>query len=145
AARSTRTFRRRLGGKVVEQGFRQLSNLGKLHPRARPERHQVEIRRDIPYAHTGSADHTLDVYWSTRVAPPWPVVVYFHGGGFRILSEDTHGLMGLAFARRGFLVFNINSRLAPAHPSPAAFEDACDALCWIADHAAAFGGDPTRL
>ena len=145
ARASTLTLRKRIGGKVVEEGFRQLSNLGKLHPRAKPSRHNVEVRTSIPYAHTGSHDHTLDVYWPTHVKGPWPVVLYVHGGGFRILSKDTHWLMGLAFARRGYLVFNINYRLAPRHPFPAAFDDCCEALCWVKEHAAAFGGDPSRL
>ena len=51
-------------------------------------------------------------------------MLYVHGGGFRILSKDTHWIMGLAFARRGFLVFNIGYRLAPKHPFPAAIADA---------------------
>jgi acetyl esterase len=53
--------------------------------------------------------------------------------------------MGLGFARRGFLVFSINYRLAPRHPYPAAVEDVCRALAWVGQHAERFGGDPSRL
>jgi acetyl esterase len=87
----------------------------------------------------------LDVYRPIRRRGPLPVVLYVHGGGFRILSKDTHWVMGIAFARRGYLVFNINYRLAPQHPFPAAIEDACTALAWVHENAARFGGDPTRL
>lgn len=69
------------------------------------------------------------------------MVLYVHGGGFRILSKETHWLLALLFARRGFLTFNINYRLAPEHKYPAAVEDAAAAFRWVARNAAAFGGD----
>jgi acetyl esterase len=72
-------------------------------------------------------------------------VLYVHGGGFRILSKDTHWVMGLAFARRGYAVFNINYRLAPRHPYPAALQDACAALAWVQTHARDYGADPSNL
>jgi acetyl esterase len=71
--------------------------------------------------------------------------LYVHGGGFRILSKDTHWIMGLAFARRGYVVFNISYRLAPRHPFPAAIEDVCAAFNWVSQHAELWGGDPNRI
>jgi len=53
--------------------------------------------------------------------------------------------MALAFARRGFVVFNINYRLAPAHRYPAAIEDVCAAYEWIAKNAEQYGGDPSQV
>ena len=41
-----------------------------------------------------------------------------HGGGFSMLSKDTHWLMAMMFARRGYVVFNVNYRLAPQWPYP---------------------------
>jgi len=114
-------------------------------PRAQPARHGVERIPDVPYLDTARAHHTLDVYRPIRRQGPLPVVLYVHGGGFRILSKDTHWLMAIAFARRGYLVFNINYRLAPEHPFPAAAEDACAALAWVMENAARYGGDPARL
>jgi acetyl esterase len=73
------------------------------------------------------------------------VVLYVHGGGFRILSKDTHWLFGLMFARRGYVVFNIDYRLAPKHPFPAAVQDSFAAYEWVVKNAAAWGGDPSRL
>ena len=72
-------------------------------------------------------------------------MMYLHGGGFRILSKDTHWMFGFAFARRGFLVFNVDYRLAPHSPFPAALEDAGHALAWVLESAAGFGGDLDRL
>ncbi|MCK6546250.1 alpha/beta hydrolase [Myxococcota bacterium] len=137
--------RKRAGAMVVDGFFRGLSSAGKLHPLARPERHDVEVIRDVPYLGTGRAEHTLDVYRSRKKKRPMPVVMYVHGGGFRILSKDSHWLMGLIFARRGYLVFNIGYRLAPTHPFPAAVEDTFDAFEWVVKNAASYGGDPSRI
>src|SRR6185295_2594817 len=90
-------------------------------------------------------EHRLDVYRPTNRSGPFPTVLYVHGGGFRILSKDTHWIMALAFARRGFQVVNINYRLAPRHRFPAAVEDVCAAYHWLARNARAWDVDPNRL
>lgn len=75
-----------------------------------------------------------------------PVMVYFHGGGWVLGSLDSHdrGVRALVNAGR-CLGVSVAYRLAPEHPFPAALEDGVAALGWIADHAAALGGDPGRL
>src|SRR5262249_2103530 len=122
-----------------------LTVLGRLHPDANPQRHRIEVERDIPYLPTGDRAHLLDVYRPTSSDGPLPVVLYVHGGGFRILSKDTHWVMGLSFASKGYLVFNINYRLAPRAPFPAALEDTCAAFAWVVRHAARWNGDVGRM
>jgi len=138
-------FRRRIGGVAAQAFFEGLSNAARLHPQARPERHGVEVIRDLDYRGSGDDFHLLDVYRPVERSEPLPVVLHIHGGGFRILSKDTHWVMGLAFARRGAVVFNVSYRLAPRHPFPAAVEDVCAAYEWVLDNAARFGGDPSKL
>jgi acetyl esterase len=138
-------LRRRTGALVVDNFFRGIARAGMLHPSARPEKHNVEVLRDLAYRETGLPEHRLDVYRPLADDGPLPIVLYVHGGGFRILSKDTHWIMGLAFARRGYLVFNISYRLAPRHPFPAALEDVCAALEWVRANAARCGGDLERI
>lgn len=140
-------MRRKAGSWVAESFFRGAARLGQLHPRARPEHHGVEVIRDVRYAPGGSPAHLLDVYRPVghRPSERRPALLYVHGGGFRILSKDTHWVMGLAFARRGYVVFSINYRLAPEHPYPAAIEDCARAYRWVVDHADRWGGDASRL
>ena len=136
--------RRKAGTVVVDGFFKTMATVGRLHPAARPERHGVEVLRDLPYRDSGRKEHRLDVY-RPRGEGPWPMVFYVHGGSFRILSKDTHWLMGLAFARKGYVVFNISYRLAPAHPFPAGLQDTLAAYAWMLDHAAELGGDLSSL
>lgn len=105
----------------------------------------VEVIRDLAYGPHPVA-HRLDIYRPRYAPRPLPVLLYIHGGGFIVCSKDTHrGIALLKAARPGYLVFNINYRLAPRHPFPAAIEDACAAYRWVVANARRFGGDPRRI
>jgi acetyl esterase len=114
-------------------------------PDAHPRRHHMEIQRDVGYGPRGDPYHRLDVYVPTRPSKPLPVVMYVHGGGFAMLSKETHRVMAMAVARAGYLVFNINYRQGPRYPYPAPLEDAARALLWVKDNCARWGGDASRM
>jgi acetyl esterase len=114
-------------------------------PDARPSRFDLRLERDISYGPADGAFHKLDAYVPTRAPHPLPVVMYVHGGGFRMLSKETHRVMALAIARAGYLLFNINYRQGKRHPYPAPLEDACRALLWVRRNCERFGGDPSRI
>jgi len=102
------------------------------------------LLEDVPYARHGRATLRLDVLQPVR-AGPHPVLIYLHGGGFAIGSKRTHRAIAAAYAAQGYLVFNVDYRLAPQHPFPAALEDACEAWLWATDHAAEYEGDAQRM
>lgn len=147
--RSLLRFRAEMGRRahdgVAGTFLRGLAAGARMHPLAKPERHHVELIGDVPYMNDGHPDHVLDIYRPTVRRGPWPVVLYVHGGGFSLLSKDTHWVMALSFARCGYLVFNISYRLAPRYPYPAAIADTCAALEWVVEHAERYGGDLSRL
>ncbi len=100
---------------------------------------------DVPYVADGSDAHMLDIYMPTTAPRPWPVAVYVHGGGFKYFDKASHWAAAAKFAEAGYLTFNVNYRLAPKHPYPAAVEDVAAALEWIAANAGRYGGDVSRL
>lgn len=76
----------------------------------------------------------------------WPVVVYFHGGGWVIATLDTYDGSCRALSNGAdCLVVSVEYRKAPEHPYPAPLEDAFAAYQWVLANAAAIGGDPTRI
>ncbi len=138
-------LRRSAGAAVADGFFRGASRLGRLHPRARPEAHGVRVLRDVPYD-AGDPRLRLDVWSpSTHADRPRPAVLYVHGGGFRILSKDSHWIMALLFARKGYVVFNVDYRLAPEHPFPAAVEDTAKAYAWVTENAHLHGASAEHL
>jgi acetyl esterase len=80
-----------------------------------------------------------------RGAGPHPVLVYLHGGGWVCGSPKTHQKLGYRFAEAGYLVFNVDYRLAPEHSFPTPFEDCLAAVRWAHREARRFGGNPERL
>ena len=72
---------------------------------------------------------------------PIGTVVYFHGGGWILGDLDSHEAHAIRIANRcGVVVLNVDYRLAPEHPFPAAPEDAAAALEWAHAHLAELGG-----
>ncbi len=114
-------------------------------PDARPSRYAIELTSNVVYGPSDRHHHRLDVYAPKDSQRALPVVMYVHGGGFGMLSKDTHRVMAMAIARRGYLVFNINYRQGMYSQYPRPLEDATTALLWVHRNAARFGGDPTRI
>jgi cation diffusion facilitator CzcD-associated flavoprotein CzcO/acetyl esterase/lipase len=79
-------------------------------------------------------------------APPRPLVVWFHGGGWVLGDLDSDDpLCRDLCVRLGAVVLSVNYRHAPEHRFPAAAEDAVAALSWAAEHAADLGADPAQV
>jgi acetyl esterase len=77
---------------------------------------------------------------------PFPVLVYFHGGGWVIGDLETHDDMCRRLTNgAGCVVVSVDYRLAPEHKFPAAVEDAYAATKWVAEHAGEINGDAGRL
>ena len=79
-------------------------------------------------------------------AGPFPVIVYFHGGGFVIATNDTYdgSARALTNAANAVLV-SVEYRKAPEHKFPAAHADAFAAYKWVLANAASIKGDPAQV
>jgi acetyl esterase len=97
----------------------------------------------------GDAELSARAYWPRDAGGregPLPVILFYHGGGFVVGSIDIFDALTRAIANAtGSIVVSAGYRLAPAHPFPAAVDDAYAALLWVAANAERLGGDPARL
>lgn len=57
----------------------------------------------------------------------------------------THSKLAHRFAEAGYLVFNVDYRLAPEYPFPTPLNDCLAAIRFAARVASEYGGDPARL
>ncbi len=77
---------------------------------------------------------------------PHPVVVYYHGGGWVLGSQDSDDPFCRDLCvRSGAIIVSVDYRHAPEARFPAAADDAFAALKWVADNAASLGGIPGQL
>jgi len=92
----------------------------------------------------------LDVYMPTAGVPRAgshgrPVVVFFYGGSWQNGSRSSYLFVGAALASRGFVAVVPDYRTWPDTAFPGFVDDAATAVRWARDHAAEFGGDPSRI
>lgn len=77
---------------------------------------------------------------------PYPVLIWFHGGGFVVGGLDTADATCRALtAETGRLVISVDYRLAPEHPFPAAVRDCYQATEWVSSYIPSLGGDSDSI
>lgn len=95
-------------------------------------------------AYGPGARHRLDLYRPMGKGP-FPVVVFFYGGGWDSGERGDYLFVGQRLAAAGYLAVIPDYRLYPEVVFPAFLEDCARAVAWTGGHAREFGGDPGRL
>ena len=99
----------------------------------------------------GIEDRTLDGNLRIRIyrpegKGPFPVLLFFHGGGWVVGDLDSHDHVCRALARRTpALIVAVDYRLAPEAAFPGPLDDCEAALRWTASHAGELGGHADRI
>jgi acetyl esterase len=92
-------------------------------------------------------DHAIPVrVYQPLGTAPFPMVVFFHGGGWVLGSLSTADFFCRQLANAsGCLVVSVNYRHAPEDQYPAAPEDCYAATLWASERAEDIGGDASHL
>lgn len=99
--------------------------------------------KDIPV--DGGNIH-LRVYTPKTGKAAYPVIVYYHGGGFVIANLDVYDASANVLAdKTDAIVVSVAYRLAPEHKFPTAHNDAFAAYKWVLANAASIKGDPKKI
>ena len=95
---------------------------------------------------TGAAGNIPARIYTPDGAGPFPVVVYFHGGGWVIADKAVYdgGARGLSKQAQAVVV-SVDYRRSPEAKFPAAWDDSMAAYKWASANAASIKGDPTRM
>lgn len=84
--------------------------------------------------------------YTPRGSGPFPVVVYYHGGGWVIANLDTYDASPRALTNlANALVVSAHYRQGPEHKFPAAHQDAFAAYRWVLANAKSLKGDPSKV
>jgi len=113
-------------------------NLSKLDP-------NIKVVKDISYLNDDSIDHKLDIHYLGNNRSK-PILINIHGGGFISGYKEMDSLFANYLALRGFVVFNLNYRLA--YPMINVFdqiEDISNAVNWIISYAKDYEGDTNEV
>jgi acetyl esterase/lipase len=99
----------------------------------------VKVYNDLIYAQAGEYGLCLDLYVPDDVSGPCPLVVWVHGGAFRM--GDKANPIALPLVGRGYAVASINYRLSQEAIFPAQIHDCKAAVRWLRAHAGAYNLD----
>lgn len=106
---------------------------------------QVNVEKDIVYDEHGIENSLLDIYYPKNADKDLPVIMWIHGGGFVSGSKEQTQEYGMALANEGYVVANINYAIAPAQKYPGPIIQTNQALKYLQDTIAQYGGDMNRL
>ncbi len=114
----------------------------------REKRKQMEpvahCERDVTWLAAGGTELKADVSRPDGQGP-FPIVVWFHGGGWEKFSKDANEGMAHYITNRGYVFMNFNYRMAPDFKMKTIIEDAMGAVIWAKDNAGKYNGDPQRI
>ncbi|MBC7905099.1 MAG: alpha/beta hydrolase [Gemmatimonadaceae bacterium] len=99
--------------------------------------------KDIPVA--GGTIHAR-IYTPKTADSSFPVIVYYHGGGWVIADIDTYDASAKGLAEQvGAIVVSVHYRQGPEHKFPTAHNDAFAAYQWVLKNAAGMKGNPKMI
>ncbi len=91
------------------------------------------------------ARQRLDVFTPVAAKGGAPVLVFFYGGSWKNGTKEDYAFVGQALAAQGFVTVLPDYRLYPEVRFPDFLDDGAEAIAWVRDNIAQYGGDPRRI
>lgn len=103
-------------------------------------RDSLDCRLDVAYG--DHPDEVVDIFPAGDGAP---VLIFIHGGYWRMLSQKESACMAPGLAAQGIATVTVNYSLAPDASIDKIVAQCRAAVAWTHKNAGSFGGDPDRL
>lgn len=104
--------------------------------------HDIGVMTDIAYGQ--DERQRLDIY-APADNQPHPVLVFVYGGSWERGKRQTYSFVGRQFAKVGYTTVVMDYRLAPQHVFPDYVTDTAQAMGWVYQHIAQYGGNPEQM
>jgi acetyl esterase/lipase len=131
-------------GYALKGIYRPLEMIARFRQLTSPLSGDVSITRNLSYgSHTMQ---TCDVLYPTSPSSHLrPVVLIVHGGSWVAGDKILLSAASQYIAMQGFVVVNMNYRLAPQFPYIKQIQDVSLCLKWVAHHIGDFGGSRNQI
>ncbi len=96
-----------------------------------PKNYSAQV--NIVYTTVGEWEGKMDIYRPSENTDPTPLVINIHGGAWTHGVKESQRGFG-SFFKNGWAVANIEYRMSPIAPAPAAVEDVRCALIYLINH-----------
>lgn len=103
-----------------------------------------KIIKDVYYDIENDKKRSMDIYVPNE-GEKFSVLIFIHGGGWVTGDKEDFTRTSRIMAYKGYLVFNVNYRLAPGDIYPAQINDVAKAISWVQINAAQYGGDASKI
>jgi acetyl esterase/lipase len=115
---------------------------------ARTDALRTQWPHQLDLSYGASERQRLDLYVPadpSSHSTGWPLLLFFHGGGFREGDPALYGYLAQPYLQRGIAFASVGYRLAPETHLPATFGDVEDVLAWAVQNLPDRGVDTGRL
>lgn len=108
---------------------------------------EYKVFSDVLYAEIPGFDKnltSLDLYVPKK-GDKLPVMVFVHGGAWKMGDKSNHSKKPLRFVREGYIFASINYRMSPDVTFPVYVQDVANALGWVYKNISTYGGDREKI
>lgn len=134
------------------EGVREATQLGPNAPQWMRDFPAMDMEPLVGRGWEKGDDYLNANIWAPANAEAAPVMVFVHGGAFIAGSNRASTYDGATFARDGVVCLSVNYRMGvegflpiPGAPTNLGLHDLIQALRWVRENSAAFGGDPENV
>ncbi|WP_225872556.1 alpha/beta hydrolase [Pedobacter polaris] len=106
---------------------------------------QIRVAKNINYAGNTNEANTLNIYQKKGDTQNQDVIVFIHGGSWSSGKKETYWWLGRNLAKNNIVTAVINYPLAPSVTYKEMAAAGAQAVKWLQDSIATYGGNPKRI